>query len=118
MSTFPRTSLTTICKTVSTLILCMALLCPAPASADLQIILQEGHNGPATDRRPKPPINAVPSVGLNDKGDLTIRYREATLIIAYAPDNTNEPEQLQILSMNHQEPPAIPGISLAFSIAF
>lgn len=113
-----RTSTAVVSKTARALVMCLALLYPASALADLYVVLREGQNGretrPVTRQTPK----TAPLLGLNDKGDLAIRYREAALTIAYAPDGTNGPQRQQILSMNQFEPPALPGISLALSIAF
>lgn len=106
---------------LATLILtcCLALLTPADAvQADMLIELQTSPNTkqPAALQQSRTPDSTI---ALNDRGDLVIRYKEATLTIAYTLNETNAAfPSAQHNPLHHLEPPAMSGVSLALAIAF
>ena len=58
------------------------------------------------------------TIGLNENGDLMMRHRDASLIVAYNPPNDIIDYQERIRIAQRQDNPVISGISIKITLLF
>lgn len=96
----------------------ITLLVPALASADPYLLLQnDGSHSPAQETAVQS-IKRPMTVGINENGDLMIRHKDLSLILAYNPPPTTIDHQERIRIAQRSDSPAISGISFKVSMVF
>ena len=91
---------------------------PSMAFSDSFLMLHTDRSLPPAHDTGKQISTRPVTVGLNENGDLTIRHRDVSLIVAYSPPNDIIDHQEQLRIAQKLECPPISGISLKVSFLF
>jgi len=118
MSDSEKRSCASFLTLLFTIIALAILPTPSIARAEPFLILHnEGIASPAYETV-RPAIKHSVTVGLNDNGDLMLRHKDVSLILAYNPPNDIIEPQERLRIAQRQDSPAISGISLKVTVLF
>lgn len=115
------TSSKTMARWLTALILAGSLSLLIPAKTVQADMLVELQTGPTSGQSAGLLQTHTPdsTIGLNNRGDLVIRYKAASLTIAYTLNEASAPFHTAPHNpLQHLEPPSMAGVSLALAIAF